>query len=133
MGKYDPLRRFLEGRDAEEVPMTFAEIERVLGARLPDSKGSPAWWSNNPNNNVMTRAWLAAGYRSERVDVGGESVVFRRGAQNPSRSAAASSATPRSQPGVLDRLRATLAGTVQVAPGVDLTAPTGEVWDAEWQ
>ena len=111
--------------------MTFDEIERVLGARLPDSKSYPAWWSNNPNNNVMTRAWLAAGYRSERIDVGGEKLVFRRGTPGSARYAAAAVKTPPSRPGVLDRLRAALAGTVHVAPGVDLTAPTGEVWDAE--
>jgi hypothetical protein len=29
------------------------------------------------------------------------------------------------------RLQAALAGTVVVAPGVDLTEPTGEEWDAE--
>jgi hypothetical protein len=33
--------------------------------------------------------------------------------------------------GIVDRLRAALGGTVTVAPGVDLTEPTGEVWDAE--
>lgn len=32
---------------------------------------------------------------------------------------------------MLDRLRRELGGTVTIAPGVDLTEPTGEVWDAE--
>lgn len=32
---------------------------------------------------------------------------------------------------ILDRIRQRLGGTVRVAPGVDLTAPTGEIWDAE--
>ena len=109
--------------------MTFEQIERVLGAKLPESKSYAAWWSNNPSNNVMTRAWLAAGYRSERVDVGGEKLVFRRDGRPMPSSPARSGPLPRR--GVLDRLRAALAGTVHVAEGVDLTAPTGEVWDAE--
>ena len=129
MSKYEPLQRFLEGCQEDEVPMSFAEIERILGAHLPNSKGYPAWWSNNPSNNVMTRAWLAAGYRTERVDVGGEKVVFRR----DQAQSAPSDETPRGRGFVLERLRARLAGTVLVPPGVDLTAPTGEVWDAEWQ
>jgi len=33
--------------------------------------------------------------------------------------------------GFLDRIRRELGGTVTVAPGVDLTDPTGEIWDAE--
>lgn len=32
---------------------------------------------------------------------------------------------------ILDRIRKQLGGTVRVATGVDLTAPTGEIWDAE--
>lgn len=32
---------------------------------------------------------------------------------------------------MLDRLRRELGGTVTIAPGVDLTAPMNEVWDAD--
>lgn len=32
---------------------------------------------------------------------------------------------------ILDRIRERLGGSVTVMPGVDLTDPTGEVWDAE--
>ena len=32
---------------------------------------------------------------------------------------------------ILERIRQRLGGTVTVMPGVDLTEPTGEVWDAE--
>ncbi len=40
--------------------------------------------------------------------------------------------TARAQAGgLLARVRAALAGTVRVRPGVSLTAPTGEAWDAE--
>ena len=123
MSKYEPLTRYLADRETAEVPLTFAEIERILGAPLPASKQYPAWWSNNPSNNVMTRAWLKAGFQTERVDIGREKLVFRR-------------IKPRTQPvstggGVLDRIRKTMAGTVTIAPGVDATAPTGETWNAE--
>ena len=64
MSKYSRLGEFLRSQRTKEVPMTFAEIERVTGARLPaNSPQYPAWWSNNPSNNVMTKIWLAAGFR----------------------------------------------------------------------
>ncbi|WP_433960329.1 DUF7662 domain-containing protein, partial [Bradyrhizobium guangdongense] len=69
MGKYDRLGEFLRSQKTREVPMTFAEIERVIGGKLPpNSPQYPAWWSNNPTNNVMTKVWLAAGFRTEQVD-----------------------------------------------------------------
>ena len=126
MGKYEPLTAFLSGKDAEEVPMTFGDIERVIGGPLPASKRSPAWWSNNPANNVMTRAWRAAGFRTERVDVREERVVFRRDAAGTRMLQA--NLDPE---GFLPRLQARMAGMVTFPPDLDLTAPTGEVWDAE--
>src|SRR4051794_15224845 len=78
MGKYSPLQEYLAKQGHEYIPMTFADIEKVLATALPDSKKYPAWWSNNPSNNVMTKEWLAAGYQTESVDIAGERLVFRR-------------------------------------------------------
>src|ERR1051326_4072218 len=89
MSKYDPLGKFLREQKRSEVPMTFAEIERVTGVKLPPkAQQHRAWWSNNPGNNVMTKVWLAAGFRSEQVDMDGKKLVFKRGASaaTPSRS-----------------------------------------------
>lgn len=131
MGKYEPLTTFLAQAAGNEVPMTFAEIERVTGRALPASKRYPAWWSNNPANNVMTRAWLAAGYRSERVDVGGERLVFRRVAVGDEKGDSAPSRLPTPEGTLLERIRARLGGMVTVSPGVDLTAPVSDIWNAE--
>lgn len=128
MGKYEPLTAFLAERTEPEVPMTFAEIERVTGHALPASKRYPAWWSNNPANNVMTKAWLAAGYQTERVDIGGERLVFRRVMD---RASAPAPDAPPPTGTILERIRARLGGMVTVAPGVDLTAPVSDIWDAE--
>lgn len=122
MGKYDPLKVFLASQAQDRVAISFAEIERLVGSPLPSSKRHPAWWSNNPSNNPMTRAWLAAGYKTEQVDTAAQQLVFRR---VPTPSADDSS------DGWLASLRAALGGTVHVAPGYDLTEPTGEMWDAE--
>jgi hypothetical protein len=77
--KYEPLTLHLRAQRASRVPMSFGEIERVLGTKLPPSASSHrAWWSNNPNNNVMTKAWLEAGFQSEQVDLDGRKLVFKR-------------------------------------------------------
>ena len=78
MSKYDALGIFLRSQKAAHIPMTFREIERVTGAKLPNSKRYPAWWSNNTFNNVMTKVWMDAGFRTEQVDTRAEKLVFRR-------------------------------------------------------
>jgi hypothetical protein len=124
MAKYEPLKVFLVDRAEGEVAMTFQEIEKVIGASLPPvAFKHRAWWSNNPSNSVITHAWLEAGFRTERVDMGSRKLVFRRAQAGPDPA----------RKGWLARLRAELGGTVQVEPGWDLTNPTGEVWDAERQ
>jgi len=62
MSKYGALGEFLKRQRGDLVPMTFAEIEKVTGAKLPASalKHRP-WWSNNAKNSVMTQIWLDCG------------------------------------------------------------------------
>jgi hypothetical protein len=129
MSKYDPLKNYLEGRRFDEVAMTFGEIERILGFRLPEkSQQHRAWWSNNPSNSVMTKAWLAAGYRTERVDMAGRRLVFKRAsdvrrAQRDPAGADAMRDGRKPHP-----LFGALAGLGKVAPGVDLTEPADPSW-----
>jgi hypothetical protein len=124
MSKYDPLKSFLATRQTQEVPMSFHDIEELIHAPLPPvAFKHRAWWSNNPSNSVITRAWLDAGYKTERVDMSGHKLVFRRAEKE-------SSSHPRPT-NIVERVQAALAGTVHIPEGVDITAPTGEVWDAE--
>jgi hypothetical protein len=132
--KYDPLRRYLESVGAPVVELSFVQIEEIIGGRLPESaRKHPAWWSNNPTNHVNAQAWLAAGYSSGSLDLAGERLVFSRheGRAGGVRPGMQDADVAAPQPGLVDRLRARLGGTVWIAPGVDLTAPTGEVWNAE--
>ena len=130
MGKYEPLTAFLSGVGTEEVRMTFSEIERVIGGPLPASKQYAAWWSNNPSNNVMTRAWLKAGFRTERVEPAAGRLVFRRsGGMAPKATNGVRDGGPGQ--GFVADFQARFGGAFTIRPGVDLTQPTGEVWDAE--
>src|SRR5258708_13144629 len=88
MGKYSPLADFLRAQGRDEVPMTFAEIERIVGSSLPRSHRYRSWWSNNSFNSVMTKVWLDAGFRSADVDIKRRNLVFRKvGPQGPTGSA----------------------------------------------
>jgi len=78
MTKYAPLGDYLRKQRGCEVRMTFAQIERLIGGKLPPSQRNRAWWSNNPWNNVMTKVWLDAGFATEQVDIEGRKLVFRR-------------------------------------------------------
>lgn len=131
MSKYEPLRKYLEGRSTQMVPMTFAEIEKVLGFKLPESQRYPAWWSNNPTNNVMTNEWLAAGYKTEQVDIEGRKLVFRRTRPISDRETTSPSEEikqPRRHP-----LIGWMKGMITIMPGTDLTEPADPDWaDIAW-
>ena len=79
MHKYDPLGTYLKSGKFETLSMTFAEIERLIDGSLPASaRKHRAWWSNNPSNSVITKAWLDAGYVTANVDLAAERLTFRK-------------------------------------------------------
>jgi hypothetical protein len=60
--------------------MSFAEIERVLGAMLPKGADRPQWWANvsDPKtSHVQREAWRSAGYDAFLI-AGRDRVRFRR-------------------------------------------------------
>ena len=127
MGKYAPLGDFLRSQRAALVPMTFDEIEEVIGVKLPPkAQFHRAWWSNNPSNNVMTKVWLEAGFETEQVDMAARKLLFRRVRESASRKPAA----PASKNGGRTRhpLLGALKGLVHVMPGTDLTQPADPEW-----
>ncbi len=127
MGKYEPLAEFLSRQPSDEVSMSFAQIERIIGERLPASAHQHrAWWSNNPNNSVMTKAWLEAGFRSERVDMQARKLVFRRTKDRG--PAGAVPLSDRGGPPARHPLIGWMKGTITVAPGTDLTRPAMPEW-----
>jgi hypothetical protein len=106
--------------------MTFSEIERITGAKLPPSahKHRP-WWSNNPRNSVMTRVWLDAGYKSEQVDMEQRKLVFRR-VRKPKAAFAVGGGTQLDAP--FHPLYGAMKGLVRIMPGTDLTQPADSGW-----
>jgi hypothetical protein len=123
--KYQPLTRHLAAQRSEAVRMKFADIERVLGAKLPPSaRAHRAFWSNNAANNVMTQAWLAAGFRSAEVDLEGEKLTFRRAtavARTPGLAEAPAPPYQDEDKTMTPSLFGCMAGTVVI--NCDLTEP----------
>jgi YD repeat-containing protein len=128
MGKYEPLADHLRKLTQRRLPMKFEEIEEVLGFSLPpSSRKHRAWWSNNPSNNVMTYAWIDAGYRTEDVDIEQRKLVFRRA--EPGGAEVAPVAPPPGSGGK-QTLYGCLRGTVTFVGEVDLTEPADPEWGA---
>ena len=86
-GKYAPLHRHLLSlRPETEWRAGFGEVERVLGFRLPDSaRLHRPWWANSRKGSGHSHAlaWQAAGWRTARVDLEAETLVFEKEAEAP--------------------------------------------------
>jgi hypothetical protein len=79
MPKYTPLYDYLRRKPGPEVEMSFVQIERVIGAMLPNSASRPQWWANERSSetrHVQCSAWLDAGY--EAFPLPRDHVVFRK-------------------------------------------------------
>ena len=118
MSKYEPLNAFLYAHHEERLRLTFAEIEEILNRTLPDSaRKHAAWWANTPNGHSHCKAWYAAGWRTENLDLTAQTVDFVRRA-DPEQI---------TQPSPWGAL----AGTVTILDPDALTSPSDATWHAE--
>ena len=124
MSKYRALGEYLKHQRRDAVPMTFGEIENVIGAKLPASahRHRP-WWSNNISNHVNAKVWLEAGFKSEQVDMEKRKLVFRR-VRKPKPAEAVQSAGEKP----FHPLYGMMQGLIRVMPGTDLTQPADPEW-----
>ena len=127
MSKYDPLQHHLAKKGMDHVPMSFEEIEALIGGALPPSaRKHRAWWSNNPSNSVITHAWLSAGYKSSDVDLARESLVFRKDAE-------AAPAPAPAEPSSGQPAFGAMKGSIVVRADIDLTQPADPAWSAVYE
>ena len=83
MAKYDPLEHYLIHAEdkLDEVILSFAQIEAIIGATLPPDAYNPngTWWRNtNDSKRPQAKAWLAAGWRIASSDQAEKQVRFIR-------------------------------------------------------
>ena len=118
MSKYEPLTRFLQHQPGGEVRLSFAQIEQLIGFKLPDAaQQEPDWWSNSASDDTETQAWLAAGFRSDEVDLAAGELTFRRDEVIDRAPLDMEAKPPRAA------IFGWMKGMITVAPGVDLTEP----------
>ena len=79
-GKYQRLYSHLCSLPDPEWKVSFADIEAVLGFELPDSaRLYRPWWANQAGGGrSQAIAWMAAGWETAKVDIPGETLLFRR-------------------------------------------------------
>ena len=83
MNVYAPLQSYLTSQSDASVVMTYAEIESLLGRKLPPTAYGDhrrQWWANTETHS-QALAWLRAN-RKTKLDAAGDRVTFVR-AQGP--------------------------------------------------
>ena len=73
MNDYEPLRDFLKQQTLPEFVLSFADIERIIGAALPRAAHRASWWETlrSPQERMPQReACIAAGYVATRLPDG---------------------------------------------------------------
>ena len=78
---YQPLQKYLQNRFADNVVLTFAEIEDLIGFALPDqARKHLEWWTEpatdfgQPNH---ADSWISAS-RTARPNLSARTVAFER-------------------------------------------------------
>ncbi|MCP2326929.1 hypothetical protein HDA40_005436 [Hamadaea flava] len=75
--KYQPITEWLKAQTADTLPLTFTEMEDVLGQLLPPSarRHLPYWYDHQ---NSLGKAIKAAGFRPQGADLTAEQVTLVR-------------------------------------------------------
>jgi len=74
--KYRRLSDFLEKSNAEEMQLSFKEIEEILGFKLPTSAYTHrASWANTTTHS-MALSWLSVGYQTVGVNIKDQAIIF---------------------------------------------------------
>ena len=77
--KYYPLYLFFKQRDDDIILLTVADVNNILGGRLPASARSQrAWWSNRRTAVAQAAAWLESGYLVDELELENGQVTFRK-------------------------------------------------------
>jgi hypothetical protein len=81
VSKYAPLAEHLSGLNCDQQQLTFVEIERILGCKLPPSaRRHSAWWSNTDGSTTHPWAtlWINVGWKTSSINLSAGSVIFLR-------------------------------------------------------
>jgi hypothetical protein len=132
MAIYEPLGQYLKRNAASRIPMTFREVESVIGRKLPGSayRHRP-WWANEERGHSHAKVWIQAGYATAQVDMAAKKLVFvrsnrRDGVAESRREPARTKEKQGPHP-----LIGSMKGTFTIEPGWDLTRPAMDPGELE--
>ena len=76
--KYIPLAAYFQNASADELTLTYNEIENILGQQLPNAAYlNASWWRKIKTPYTHFEAWSAFGYHVDKVRIGNY-VTFSR-------------------------------------------------------
>jgi hypothetical protein len=77
--KYIRLAAWLAGRpeSVDDLTMSLADVEEIVGAQLPAGARFPSWWRND-DRRMHSRAWMSAGWEVLEMSAGESTVRFAR-------------------------------------------------------
>jgi len=80
VGKYDGLETHLKFRAAftNNVKLTFARIDGLIGSSLPTNAFRDKTWWNNSSSSTHAKAWLNAGWEIEETNLKEGYVIFKK-------------------------------------------------------
>ena len=77
--KYQPLADYLAAQHADEVRLSFAQIEAIVGSALPTSAYLRGWWWSKGAKRLAAQPWRAVGWEAALTRRADERrVTFRR-------------------------------------------------------
>jgi hypothetical protein len=79
--RYAPLAIWLQSQPANQdrIPLSFQEIEDIIGGDLPlSARTHRSWWANDSVGHVQSRQWLDVSWRVAQTNLTEEKVTFAR-------------------------------------------------------
>ena len=77
--KYQPLGDYLAAREADEVTLTFPQLEGIIGTPLAPRAFTRAFWINHPRSRRHpSREWLRVGWRVVAAEPRRNQITFQR-------------------------------------------------------
>jgi len=77
MSKYDRFEQYLRNSEKQIETLSYDDIEKILGFKLPSSAYvHQPWWANGGGHS-QANSWLNAGWEVVSVDLG-KSITFRK-------------------------------------------------------
>ena len=67
MGKYDRLSSWFDKQSIECIELTYANIEMIIGDKLPSSAYVYKEWWYEHKTHMHARAWSDSGYKPELI------------------------------------------------------------------